>query len=58
MSAVGVSHSGTGSLSLMSCVRESSPPQDLGPEHETEKSSKYRNRYFSKKLLTIIKLHA
>lgn len=47
MSSAAVStHSGAGPLSLMSCVRESSPPQDVGSEYEIDKNGK--NNYFSK----------
>lgn len=42
--AVG-SHSGSNPLSLMSCVRESSPLQDLGSDAENEKNGKHRNTY-------------
>lgn len=41
MSSAAVStHSGAGPLGLMSCVRESSPPQDLGNEYDMDKNGK------------------
>lgn len=43
--AVG-SHSGSSPLSLMSCVRESSPSQDLGSDTENEKTGKCTIPYY------------
>ncbi|XP_017770498.1 PREDICTED: uncharacterized protein LOC108558179 isoform X3 [Nicrophorus vespilloides] len=40
-------HSGAGSLSLMSCVRESSPPQDAAPEYETEKNVSSKRKFWN-----------
>lgn len=40
MSTAVSTHTGAGPLSLMSCVRESSPPQDAETDYEIEKNGK------------------
>lgn len=53
MSAASSTHSGPSPLSLMSCVRESSPPQD-GMEYEGDKTGELQDVYkFSYRILKI-----
>ncbi|GJQ65610.1 hypothetical protein Trydic_g7705 [Trypoxylus dichotomus] len=54
MSTAVSTHTGAGPLSLMSCVRESSPPQDAETEYENEKNvgqkkKRFWNKWFSKR---------
>ncbi|XP_065158681.1 uncharacterized protein [Atheta coriaria] len=47
MSTAVSGHSGAGPLSLMSCVRESSPPQDTGSEYEPEKNVSTKKKFWN-----------